>query len=91
MNAEPMGEHTVEAVSARVGGRIAHGDEMWGRCYDGLMAAARERLVQEIARLEGDYAHIIGESIDSRHDTGTDEAWLHGRFDYVLYRRPTSK
>ncbi len=90
-DAEPVGEHTVEAVSPRVAGRLAHGDAMWGGCYDGLMAAARERLGQEIVRLGGDAAHVVRESIDSRHDTHTDEGWLHGRFDYVLYRQPDGR
>jgi hypothetical protein len=39
-------------------------------------------------RLGGHYAHVLDESIDSRHDGVTSEAWLHGRFTYMLYRRP---
>ncbi len=31
-------------------------------------------------------AHILSESIDTRHDDRTGEAWLHGRFTYMLYR-----
>ena len=38
-------------------------------------------------RLGGDYAHVLTESVDSRHDMETGEAWLHGRFIYMLYRR----
>jgi hypothetical protein len=53
-----------------------------------LMAQARERLEQEIARLGGHYAHVLDESVDSRHDDVAGEAWLHGRFTYMLYRRP---
>jgi hypothetical protein len=34
------------------------------------------------------YAHVLDESIDSRHDGATGEAWLQGRFTYMLYRRP---
>jgi hypothetical protein len=30
---------------------------------------------------------VLDESIDSRHDAVTNEAWLRGRFTYVLYRR----
>jgi hypothetical protein len=52
------------------------------------MATASERLLQELARLGGDYAHVHDESIDTRHDYATGEGWLHGRFAYMLYRRP---
>ena len=89
-DAEPMGDHTVEATSGRVAGTIAHQDELWDRCYTDLMARAKERLLQEIARLGGDYAHVLDERIDSRHDDALGEAWLHGQFDYVLYRQPAA-
>ena len=87
LDGELVGEHTIEAVSARVSGRLAQGDRMWGQCYEELMRAAKARLEQEIVRLQGHYAHVNRESIDSRHDGATDEGWLHGRFDYLLYRR----
>ena len=87
LDAEPIAEHIVEAVSPRVPGTMAHRDELWSRCYSDLMASARVRLQQEMTRLAGHYAHVLGESIDTRHDPVTDEAWLHGRFTYVLYRR----
>ncbi len=90
-SAEPIGDHTVEAVSTRVQGHLAHGDAMWGSCYESLMAATADRLRQELARLGGDYAHVRTESIDSKHDAHTDEGWLHGRFDYVLYREPSKQ
>lgn len=51
------------------------------------MAQARVRTEQEVDRLGGDYAHVFDEAIDSRRDDRKNEAWLHGRFDYVLYRR----
>ena len=86
--AELLGEHTLEAVSGRVPGTLAHRDEIWDRCYAELMAAAHDRLNQEIARLGGHFAHVLHESIDSRHDNVAGEAWLRGRFTYVLYRRP---
>jgi hypothetical protein len=89
-NAELMAEHTVEATSARVAGTLAHRDELWDRCYQELMANTRARLAQEIARLGGHYAHVYEESIDSRHDDAAGEAWLHGRFAYMLYRRPST-
>jgi hypothetical protein len=36
--------------------------------------------------LGGRYAHVLDKSIDARHDAATDEAWLRGRFAYVMYR-----
>lgn len=87
LDAEPIGEHTLEATSRRVPGRIARRDELWDRCYDDLMKETHRRLQQEVARLGGDCAHVLHESIDSRHDDAAGEAWLHGRFTYVLYRR----
>ena len=84
--AKQMGEHVVEATSLRVPSTLAHRDELWDRCYDDLMANARARLEQEVARLGGNYAHVLGESVDSRHDDVTGESWLHGGFTYMLYR-----
>lgn len=86
-DAKMMAEHVVEAASARVPGTLAHRDELWDRCYEELMAHARERLAQEAARLGGHYAHVLDESVDSRHDDVTGESWLHGTFTYMLYRR----
>jgi hypothetical protein len=88
VDAELMADHTVEAVSGRVAGTLTHRDEIWSRCYQELMANAHERLVQEVVRLGGHYAHVHDESIDARHDDAAGEAWLHGRFSYMLYRRP---
>lgn len=88
LDAELIAEHTVEANSSRVPGTIAHRDELWDRCYRELMAAAESRLVQEVARLGGDFAHVHDEAIDPKHDDAAGEAWLHGRFSYMLYRRP---
>ena len=88
LEADLVAEHTVEATSSRVAGSIAHRDELWDRCYRELMAAADRRLTQEVARLGGDFAHVHDETIDPRHDVVTGEAWLHGRFSYMLYRRP---
>jgi len=90
LHAEIVAEHTVEATSRRVPGTISHRDELWDRCYQELMANADARLIQEIARLGGHYAHVLDESIDVRHDDVAGEAWLHGCFSYMLYRRPTA-
>jgi hypothetical protein len=89
LDAELVAEHTIEATSARIEGTISHRDELWDGCYQELMANTKARLTQEIARLGGHYAHVHGESIDIRHDDAAGEAWLHGRFSYMLYRRPS--
>ena len=86
VTAEVMDDHVVEAVSGRVQGTLSHRDELWDRCYEELMAAAQARIEQEVHRLGGDYAHVHDESIDSKHADATGEAWLHGRFNYVLFR-----
>jgi hypothetical protein len=88
LDADAMDEHTLEATSIRVPGTLGHRDELWDRCREDLMAQANARLEQEVARLGGDYAHVLGESIDSRRDDAAGEAWLHGRFTYMLYRVP---
>jgi len=90
LDAEPAGEHTVEATSKRIMGDLAHRNELWDQCYSDLMDHARDRLQQEVARLGGHCAHVLEESIDSRHDNATGEAWLHGRFSYLLLRRAST-
>jgi hypothetical protein len=86
VEAEMLDEHVVEATSGRVAGTIAHRDELWDRCYRELAANAEARLAQEVARLGGDLAHVLDEHIDTRHDDVAGEAWLQGRFSYMLYR-----
>ena len=83
-----MGEHVLEATSNRVHDSLACRDDLWESCYRDLMEKVEDRLRQEIRRLGGDYAHVTSESIDSQHNDATGEAWLHGRIDYALYRRP---
>jgi hypothetical protein len=87
LDAELIGEHTVEATSSRVPGTLSHRNELWDRCYQELMASADARLAQETVRLGGHYAHVLDEFIDARHDEAAGEAWLHGRLSYTLYRR----
>lgn len=86
-DAEMLGEHVLEATSGRVQGSLAHRDELWDRCYQDLITKTEARFAQEVARLGGDYAHVLDESIHSRRDDVAGEAWLHGRFTYMLYRR----
>ena len=88
-NAEPMGEHTIEATSGRVPHTLEHEDELWHRSYEDLMAQAGKRLEQEIARLRGNYAHVLDEHVESKYDGASGQSWLLGRFRYVLYRKPT--
>ena len=88
LHAELVGDHTVEATSGRVPGTLAHRDELWDGCYLDLMKHAEQRLAQEVSRLGGHYAHVHDETIEPRHDDAAGEAWLYGRFGYVLYRRP---
>jgi len=86
LDAQPMDEHVVEASSTRLADTIAHRDELWNRCEDELMANAGARLRQEIVRLGGRCAHVVSESIETRHDAASGETWLHGCFRYMLYR-----
>jgi hypothetical protein len=89
LEAELVAEHTVEANSNRVPGTLAHRDELWDQCYRELMVNAEDRLVQEVTRLSGHFAHVHDEAIEPKHDDVAGEAWLHGRFSYMLYRRPS--
>ena len=87
LDAELVAEHTVEASSSKVPGTLAHRDELWDQCYRELMANTERRLADEVARLGGDYAHVHDEAITPKHDDAAGQAWLQGRFTYMLYRR----
>ncbi len=91
IDAEVVDEHVVEAVSDRVAGMIERHGELWDSCYALLMTRATARIEQEVTRLGGDYAHVLDEHVDGHRDDATSESWLHGRFSYVLYRRPTAE
>jgi hypothetical protein len=91
LDAEAMAEHTVEAASDRVPGTLAHRDELWTKCYANLMAQFRLRLKQEIVRLGGSYAHVLSETVDSKHDAVSGQSWLHGCLTYMLYRKIPGK
>jgi len=88
IDAELMAEHTIEANSGRVAGTLAHRDDLWDSCYRELMINAGRRIDDEIVRLGGTCAHVHGESIGVKHDDVAGEAWMHGTFTYLLYRRP---
>ena len=66
--AEPIGNHTIEATSGRVPQTLEYREKMWERCYRELMDRTRLRLAQEIVRLGADYAHVLKEEIAPRHD-----------------------
>ena len=82
--ASVLGDGTIEATSARVAGTLANRDRLWEQCLAELMGTARARLEQEVGRRAGRYAHVLTETIDTKRDDRSGEAWLHGRFDYVL-------
>lgn len=86
LQAEVVGDHTVEATSSHIKGTLAHHDELWQECERDLMVRTEARLLEEIARLGGRYAHVREEHIDSHRNDATGEAWLQGRFGYTLYR-----
>ena len=90
VDAEAMDGHTIEAESRRVPRSWSHRDELWDDCHADLMTHTTRRLEQEIARLGGHCAHVLSEAIEPRHDEVSGASWLHGRFEYVLYRLPQS-
>jgi hypothetical protein len=51
------------------------------------MANAENRVMQEVARLGGHFAHVHDEAIEPRHDDVAGEGWLQDRFSHILYRR----
>lgn len=85
--ADLIGEYTVEAASRRLPAALADGNELWNRCYADLMAQVRRQLEQEVLRIGGNYAQMVGETVGSTHDESANEIWLYGRFTYSLYRR----
>lgn len=91
LEAELLAEHAVEADNSRVAGTLAHRDELWDRCYQELMANAERRLVQEVARLCGHYTHVHDEALSPKHDDAAGEAWMQGRFTYMLDRRASER
>lgn len=86
LHADVVSGHVLEADSDRVTARYSQRDEIWAQCAESLRAHARERLQQEVTRLGGDYAHVLDEMIETRRHDPEDEAWLHGRYSWVLYR-----
>ena len=90
-SAEVMDEHSIETTSNHVPGTLSHRDELWNECYADLLEQTERRLEQEVTRLGGDYAHVLDEWVDSAHNDVARDAWLTGRFRYMLYRRATER
>jgi hypothetical protein len=86
LDAEPLGEHSVEANSQHVPDTLAHRDELWQDCRLGLVAAATRRIGQEVVRLGGRFAHVLDERIEVKRDGAQSDAWMHGCYTYMLYR-----
>lgn len=87
LDAEAVDQHTVEADSAHVLGQFLHRDDrLWESCEQNLTREAGRRLDQELDRLGGRYARILDERIEPKFDDAHGEAWLHGRYTYMLYR-----
>ena len=84
LDGDVLGEHVIEATSRHVPHTLAHRDELWNECYRDLMDETNRRIEQEVSRLSGRYAHVLHESIDTRHDDVKGESWLRGRFTYTL-------
>jgi hypothetical protein len=91
VDGDASGEYTVEATSVHVPGTLEHRDELWSRCYESLLAVATTRIEQEVARLGGAYAHVLDEAIDSRRNHAVGDAWLQGRFTFVLLTRGSAR
>jgi hypothetical protein len=87
LDAELMGEHSVDAVSESVAYRFDERDELWQRCSASLRERLAERLEAEIDRLGGDYVHVLEEDVTPHVDHPTGKYWLIGRVRYTLYRR----
>lgn len=90
LDSEVIAEQVVEAASRRVPGTLAHRDELWDQCYEDLMAQASARILQEAHRVGGSFAHVLNETVDSRHDPVSGEAWLHGAFVCAICRESRS-
>jgi hypothetical protein len=87
LDAELIGEHSVDATSAPVDYHFDQRDELWGRCSGSLRERLVERLDAEIDRLGGACAHVLEEDVTPHVDHPTGKYWLAGRVRYTLYRR----
>ena len=77
----------MEATNRHVPGTLSRQNDQWTPCYHDLMRSTETRIGQEVARLGGDCAHVISEHVEEKHNDATHEAWLHGAFNYMLFKR----
>lgn len=91
LEADVIGDDTLEATSGRVSANLSHRDDAWARCYADLIQRAGMRLEQEGARRGGDCVHVKDEFIEPRRNEATGETWLYGRFRYAIYRVPAAR
>ena len=85
-DAQPAAVVRVAVDSRHVSGALAEGGRSWWTCHDELTTLARERIAHEVKRRGVRYARVYSECLETRQSQSTGEAWLHGRFDCVLYR-----
>jgi hypothetical protein len=86
IGAVACGEGTLEASSPHVRNSLEMRDHLWDASLAALKREAVHRLEQEMARHKAAYAHVLTEAVETRRNDATGEAWLHGRFGYVLLR-----
>ncbi|HYN06758.1 MAG TPA: hypothetical protein VES67_05175 [Vicinamibacterales bacterium] len=55
---------------------------------DHTVEATSGRVAGTLSHRDELWQRCYDELIDTRHDEATGEAWLHGQFSYMLYRRP---
>ncbi len=83
-------EYVVEARSAEVPDSHIHREAQFEACLPGLKAELVKRLEQEVRRLGGSCAHVLGEHIEPHIDNANARYRLDGRLSYVLYKRPAT-
>lgn len=81
------GEHEAEA-HAHVPDDMLHRTELWAACYPLLIVEAERVLGQEVTRLGGSCAHVVGETVRSKVNDVSRTFELHGTFQFILYRHP---
>lgn len=86
LDAEPIGEHSLEANGPRLSDTAANRDALWNERRDSFAAVVRMRIGQEVTRLGGRFAHVLDEHMEIKRDAALGEAWMHGRYTYMLYR-----
>jgi hypothetical protein len=86
LDAEPVGEHSLEADGPRLPDTADNRAALWNQREESFALVVRVRIGQEVARLGGRFAHVLDEHIEIKRDAALGEAWMHGRYTYMLYR-----